>query len=271
MNSLSGSGTEVDVTTQDWQDFMVWQEVKQEMNSHEDQLGCSQRSETPTDAKSLNVPEEFWKNEQLFGCGKCLAYFKGSDLAKTCFYSHTEKKVVCVATHSKVIADNTRKSVYKPLLCNVSDDILVVPSSTAERSFICQLCNKNYCRSSELKRHMCTHTSERRFKCEVCDKAFSQCGHLKNHKTIHTGDQPFICQMCDVAFSLSHNLKRHMRIHAGERPYRCEICGAAFSQSGNLKKHKNVHTDERSFKCEACCAAFSYYGSLKKHKTIHKK
>lgn len=85
MNSLSGSGTEVDVTTQDLQDYMEWQEVKQEMDSHEDQLGCSQRSETPTDAKSLNVPEEFWKNEQLFGCGKCLKYFSKPDGAKECF------------------------------------------------------------------------------------------------------------------------------------------------------------------------------------------
>ena len=41
------------------------------------------------------MAEEYLKNVQLFGCGKCLKYYNESDRAKNCFYKHTATSLKC--------------------------------------------------------------------------------------------------------------------------------------------------------------------------------
>ena len=54
--------------------------------------------------------------------------------------------------------------------------------------------------------------------CDVCEKRFRTSGDLKSHKRIHTNEKPYECDVCDKAFRRSCDLKRHMRIHTNEKP-----------------------------------------------------
>ena len=73
--------------------------------------------------------------------------------------------------------------------------------------------------------------------CDVCEKSFRQSGDLKKHKRIHTNEKPYECDVCEKRFTQSGNLKTHMRIHTNERPYECGVCEMKFRHSGTLKVH----------------------------------
>ena len=81
---------------QDLQDSIYQFEIKEEMLSNAEQPGYSQLPEMLADVNIISVSEESHQDDQLFGCGKCATYFKESDVAKTCFYSHTDKTLTVI-------------------------------------------------------------------------------------------------------------------------------------------------------------------------------
>ncbi|CAG0907137.1 unnamed protein product, partial [Cyprideis torosa] len=99
----------------------------------------------------------------------------------------------------------------------------------------CGVCNKEFKRAAELRRHERTHSGEKLFSCSLCGQSFSQSGHLRRHELIHTGGKPFRCLICDAAFAQSSTLRTHERTHTGEKPFRCPTCDAAFAHSSHLR------------------------------------
>ena len=104
----------------------------------------------------------------------------------------------------------------------------------------CDVCEKRFTQSGNLKRHMRIHANENPYQCDVCEKRFRESGHLQYHMRIHTHEKPYECDECEKRFSQSGNLKRHTRIHTNEKPHKCDVCDKAFSQSGHLKRHKRT-------------------------------
>ena len=47
--------------------------------------------------------------------------------------------------------------------------------------------------------------------CDVCEKAFRQSSDLKRRVRIHTNEKPYECDVCDKAFRQLSTLKRHER------------------------------------------------------------
>jgi len=149
-----------------------------------------------------------------------------------------------------------------------SDDTLVL-AKTRERSFACDVCDRKFTKSYNLKNHLRVHTGERPFTCSVCDKRFINGSNLKTHLRVHSGERPYRCSVCNKTFSESTHLKTHMRTHTHERPFGCEVCGKSFAQSQQLKTHAQIHSAERNFCCEVCSRTFARPENLKRHLRVH--
>ena len=104
----------------------------------------------------------------------------------------------------------------------------------------CDVCEKRFRDSYNLKKHVHIHTNEKPYECDVCEKRFRESGHLQYHMRIHAHEKAYECDECETRFSQSGNLKRHTRIHTNEKPHKCDVCDKAFSQSGHLKRHKRT-------------------------------
>ena len=106
----------------------------------------------------------------------------------------------------------------------------------------CGICEKQFNKKGNLKKHMLIHSGVRSYECKVCSKAFNQKAHLNTHMLIHTGEKEHICDVCSKQFNQRCHLKRHMVVHTGAKPHKCSICDKQFAQKYNLTVHMNVHT-----------------------------
>ena len=142
-------------------------------------------------------------------------------------------------------------------------------AETKKRVFACDVCDRNFAKSYNLKTHLRVHTGERPFTCSVCDKRFINGSNLKTHMRVHSGERPFRCSVCDKTFIESTHLKTHMRTHTHERPFRCKICDKTFTQSQQLKTHAQIHSVKQSCSCEVCGRKFTRPDNLKRHLRLH--
>ena len=55
------------------------------------------------------------------------------------------------------------------------------------------------------------HTNEKPYECDVCEKSFRTSSDLKKHMRIHTNEKPYECDVCEKRFRESGNLQKHMR------------------------------------------------------------
>ena len=126
-----------------------------------------------------------------------------------------------------------------------------------KRTYECDVCEKRFRDSYNLKKHVHIHTNEKPYECDVCEKRFNESGNLKRHMRIHTNENPYQCDVCEKRFRQSGHLKTHMRIHTNEKPYECDVCDKAFRTSGGLTQHKRIHTKEKPYECHVCDKSFS--------------
>ena len=140
-------------------------EVEQMLHLDAEHHGC--RSLASEMSNSLSDADDYLWDEQLFGCGKCLKYFKQSDKAKTYFYNHTR---ICRLT--------TKHMSHWCI-------------DTGEKPFKCKVCDMGFRQNFKLTAHMRTHIGESPFMCDKCVKAFNQINHLKVNKRTHTGEHPY--------------------------------------------------------------------------------
>ncbi|XP_053699410.1 zinc finger protein 226-like [Sabethes cyaneus] len=171
---------------------------------------------------------------------------------------------------------------------------------TGERPFVCDICGRNFARSSTLRvhkvtihkledvfeleeddhRHILTSVletngpaagqEERKHACAVCDRRFTLKLSLIRHERKHTGERRFKCDICGLTISSTSNLNAHKSIvHGKDRPYRCEICGQGFLFRCRLVRHMNFHSNERPYKCDICVLAYKSVGNLRTHMKLH--
>lgn len=123
---------------------------------------------------------------------------------------------------------------------------------TTSKSYICELCQKQFQSSSTLKMHMQCHTGEKTHSSKTCGKSFSISGNLQKHERTHLGVKDFVCQYCNKAFTLNETLKIHERIHTGEKRYHCQFCFQSFLYLSTKRNHEQRHKHEQSGKGFAC-------------------
>lgn len=226
-------------------------------------------------------------------CDVCWKLFLSKDsLNKHVQLMHGTSDQRMATDYTCHICSNDFKSLY-----SLKSHIDIVHKKIA--SFECEVCNKNYPRRSNLKRHMRLHTGNypfmcnvcgkgfdsgsrfkahmlkhkglKNFKCEYCNKGFYARWNLNQHLVIHETGGQFMCHICGKEFKRPYNLKLHMATHTGEKKYQCDTCGQIFSRSDNLITHSRKHSGLKPYQCHICSKHFSRSDNLKSHiKKMHK-
>ena len=81
-------------------------------------------------------------------------------------------------------------------------------------------------------------SGERPYICDICQKGFKQSSDLKKHRRTHTLDKPYKCPICPSAFTRSHHCRGH--INSVHKFFKC-VCGALFTSEEAFERHKELH------------------------------
>ena len=95
----------------------------------------------------------------------------------------------------------------------------------------CDLCGKILSSSTNLLRHKMYHSAERPFVCEVCNKGFKDISNLKKHTLIHK--RIFPCYLCKKSFLRKSQLEVHLRRHESR---------TTFVKTGDSSKEVTMRT-----------------------------
>lgn len=73
-----------------------------------------------------------------------------------------------------------------------------------KKTFICEICGKHFVGQADFAEHQHVHTEESSFPCNMCDRSFTTSHNLKRHKLLHVKDGRK-CRVCGVLFCRRHN------------------------------------------------------------------
>ncbi|XP_054269352.1 zinc finger protein 227-like [Macrosteles quadrilineatus] len=149
-------------------------------------------------------------------------------------------------------------------------DNTYLPKTARAHNVLCPIC-KITCVRSSLGQHMKIHSADKSYTCNVCSKEFSTNWNLQMHKWTHASrnSKPFKCKQCKCAFYMLSSFQAHVRSHRNIRPYTCNYCGRQFIRKYNCIRHVKEHETTKSYCCAVCNKTFhrSYY--LTEHMRTH--
>lgn len=187
---------------------------------------------------------------------------------KTCDKTFTIKRSLHVHMRTH------RKNEEKPYKCKYCERRFFVPSQLiiheriheSKRPFNCRLCDKNFARKGDKKKHEYTvheeemirlgymtladipekpKVSSRKmfgsYQCRFCGKHYTWMASLVNHERGHLGQARHPCKVCTKQFHRRDALEEHMERNHSSEPFVCEICGKAFPRLRNLAQHERHH------------------------------
>ena len=102
----------------------------------------------------------------------------------------------------------------------------------------CRHCSERFMWYSQLKRHLLeSHNEGTWLVCNICQKNFSRSGDLKIHMRYHTAVKPYVCSECPKCFCTASQLKRHQRKHFDSEHFGCILCNKSFCTKYYVVKH----------------------------------
>ncbi|CDW52993.1 zf-H2C2 2 and zf-C2H2 6 and zf-C2H2 and zf-C2H2 4 domain containing protein [Trichuris trichiura] len=128
----------------------------------------------------------------------------------------------------------------------------------------CNECGKRFADELFLRRHQSTHSAQD-FVCDVCEKVYCRPENLSAHRNLHTGEKPYTCTFCSMRFTSRPNWKAHMKWHSSEKQFACPDCNTRFKTKENLDTHVEVHRQRKPFGCNLCHRFFDRLEYLYTH------
>uniref|UniRef100_A0A1Y1JRV8 C2H2-type domain-containing protein n=2 Tax=Photinus pyralis TaxID=7054 RepID=A0A1Y1JRV8_PHOPY len=199
-----------------------------------DNLIATHSSSEETTCHSLNL-------EPYLKCQFCeLSYSDEWSLAEHIKLHTGQSKHLCTLCSK---AFTTSSALTK----HISTHNLLTNSVDQSKILACDICGKGCSSTALLKAHMKeSHANiknaEKSYVCQICDKRYSQNKFLVLHLRSHTGERPLHCGTCGKSFSLPSSLHKHRLVHNHERKFSCTLCGKSFKQMSNLTVHMRSHT-----------------------------
>lgn len=217
----------------------------------------------------------------------CDLQFRRKDRLDAHEFTHSQvKKFQCTVENcDKAYSNNAHLQRHKRAAHATSEEILHCPVKSCGkffyseqsvkvhcsqnhvekvRAFLCEICNQNFRRKTQLKQHMFVHTGNYRYRCDKCGKGFLLMSRLKRHENSHNHK----CPDCDATFDkwsvlIAHRSKEHIN-----KDLKCSICNRVFSSKRILKSHRKTHLDERVvYECpfEGCTKTFLQNSNMQAH------
>lgn len=113
----------------------------------------------------------------------------------------------------------------------------------------CSSCSQTFDKWSQLVKHRRdVHRSQKpNFICDHCDKTFCRKPNIKEHMKIHSSSEvAFVChyENCSKFYSALRNLNAHIRSkHEGKAGWTCDFCNQQLSSKQRLLQHLKAHLD----------------------------
>lgn len=143
----------------------------------------------------------------------------------------------------------------------------------SEKSYPCDICNKNFTQKSHLLRHcnsqahlnIVNDPSKSDFNAKTPDEKLDQIIDTDNIKKEDEEDYKlergvqFKCSFCTRKFNLKKCFELHMRLHRknNKKSKSCDICKKTFKHGRYLAQHiKNCHSAITSHICQICNERF---------------
>lgn len=265
-------------------------------------LQCLQCEIIFTDIKCLINHMNIQHNAGMHYCSHCKLAYNGSTKAfEEHLNAHYNNTTYTVSKHVRL--ENQISSMEEHITesndgeVQREEEINIEMSCNEQVPFTCHLCDKNYKKKSELKKHVVLHNvvihdeiiqtqnhdeaelihkakqiinNRISYKCELCKKViFTKRGFLR-HTRVHSGKRPCKCELCGKCYRIEQDLARHVRdVHERLKKYPCDICGRAFANKGAKDDHRRIHTGERPYACKHCPKTFRTLNSIYIHNRVH--
>ena len=113
----------------------------------------------------------------------------------------------------------------------------------------CSLCDRKFKTYVFLKRHLRTvHDSNGSdYACDVCNKTFIRSDNMKRHRSSHFNQvKTHQCEDCGKIYMTKSNLLRHRNSHSSPDEHQCKECHMKFSRKDVLRRHhRRIHTQRQ--------------------------
>ncbi|CAG9800613.1 unnamed protein product [Chironomus riparius] len=199
-------------------------------------IKCSELNCQLTFKNKINLKKHISQvhlNERFFQCDKCAKFFKTKYHLKHHLKTHRvpQKCPICYV-----------------MLPNLEDHIKR-HKRPKQDPFQCPQCNRQCASKQALQEHIQRiHEKkplEKIYTCLICDENFIRNSDLRRHSFLHYQGRVYSCihPGCSEMFKTSYKLQLHQTVHneRNEKSFKCDICDKRYSRQTGLYKHRKIH------------------------------